>query len=193
MALIVDAVADFVEQYPTPVWLAAHAWALAETGRVDEARRIVAEHGLDPVALVAEPFPFIAPFHLAWVARLTGDVALAARCIEALEPHRDRWAHYFLVVLGPVTWPLGWARCTAGDLDGGIAELEEAIATMERSEMPAHLNLARTDLADALEQRGEEGDVERAAALVVEVRAGAIAVGATGVLEALDRRTDRSG
>ncbi|HJR25994.1 MAG TPA: AAA family ATPase, partial [Acidimicrobiales bacterium] len=125
MGSLADDAAAFADQYPLGVvWRCAHAWALSEEGRLDEARAVVSDHDLDPRALVVDVFPYIPSVQLTLTAWNLGDSDLAAKALEALEPYRDHWAHYFMVPMGPVVWAVGLARVVTGDLDAGIADIE---------------------------------------------------------------------
>ncbi len=163
IAGLADSASAFADEYPLGVaWRCAQAWALSEAGRTDEARAVVRDHHLDPRAHVVETMPYSATFQLAQTAFTLGDAELGARAVEALEPYRDRWAHYYLFVMGPVVWALGQARCATGDLDGGIAEIEEGVARLEAQGLTAHLPMARARLAQALRLRGTDADLARA-------------------------------
>jgi class 3 adenylate cyclase/DNA polymerase III delta prime subunit len=183
---LADLIGDFSEQFPGAAWHGAHAWALAEGGRLAEARAAVQRYGLDAVRLVDEVFPFVSTLQMGIVAGRLDDPELGARAVEAIEPHRGRWAHYFLYVLGPMTWPLGVARAATGDLDGAVSELEATTEVLERVGMRAHLNVARVDLLRVLRRRNLGPDRDRVAQLDAEIREGASAIAADGVVVQLD-------
>jgi hypothetical protein len=178
---------EFADQYPLgKVWRCAQAWALTEAGRHDEARAVVADHGLDPRELVVDVMPYVASFQLGIVAFNLGDAELAARVVEALEPYRDRWAHYYMFATGPITWTLGLARSAMGDHDRGVADLEVALATLEATGALAHVPTARVHFARALRARGAEGDAARAEEALTVARQEALALGALGLVDHID-------
>ena len=160
---LADSATAFADQYPLGVvWRCAQTWALSEAGRMDEASAVVRDHHLDPRAFVVEVMPYVPTFQLAQAAFNLGDADLGAQAVEALEPYRDRWAHYYLFVMGPALWGLGQARVAMGDLDGGIADIQEAIARLEAQGMTAHVPIARNHLVRSLRMRGTDADLARA-------------------------------
>ncbi len=180
---LADAAEEFALRYPlNPAWRAVQSWLLSDAGRHTEARAVLAEHRLDPVDLLAEPFPFMATTHVAFAGWTLQDTQLAARAIEALEPYRGCWAHYFLFIMGPVTWPLGLSYAVTGQLDLGVELLDEALTSARANGFAAHAALMALDLAIVLVRRGTEGDHERARELLAQARAAAEQVGAPGVV-----------
>jgi tetratricopeptide (TPR) repeat protein len=183
----VDAAGDFAEQYPlAPVWRTAHVWLLSEVGRNDEARAVVQEYAIDPVQLALEPWPFCPAAQLAIASFNLDDAALGARVVESLADHSTCWPHYYLMVFGPASWFLGLAKCAMGTYDDAISDLDAALALLLEHELHAHIPMLRLHLANALHRRRAPGDAARAAALLAEARAGALAVGATGLIERID-------
>jgi hypothetical protein len=187
-----DVAAAYIERYPLAiVWPAATAWLLADAGRHDEARALVATLEIDPDKLLAEPWPFVPTMQLALTAWELDDAALAAQLLDSLQPYRDCWVHYFIVVMGPVSWVLGILTVTAGDVDEGIDLLREARADLVRRGFPAHQTLVDLDLARALRRRGAPGDLELAARLTADARQRAAELGATGIVKRLDAASAR--
>jgi class 3 adenylate cyclase/DNA polymerase III delta prime subunit len=187
LGTLVDQAAEFAEQYPLGViWRCTHAWCLTDAGRVDEAQAIVAEHALDPRTQVVSVFPYTPCFQLGVVARAAGDAELGAQVVEALAPHAERWAHYYMFGIGPVAWPLGLGRIAAGDLDGGIADLEHGLAMVDAAgvQLVTRPWLHR-DLAQALRERGAADDADRADALLDAAIAQAEAIRAPVTAERL--------
>ncbi|MDP1821260.1 MAG: AAA family ATPase [Acidimicrobiales bacterium] len=187
-----DMAAAMADQYPlSPVWRVAHAWNLAEAGRLDEARVVVAASEFKLEALVEDVFPFTGIFQLARCAWLVEDIDLGRRIAVALAPHRDRWGHYFMMVLGPVRWSLGLALATAGDLAGAVATLDEALRQVDEARLVAHLPVVRTDLARVLLRRNSAGDRARAVALLATAREEAERMGSQALVAAIDEHARR--
>ncbi len=184
---LADAAEDFTRQYPlSRIWRVAQAWLLGEAGRVDEGRAVVAAHQLDPLELLDEPWPFVGTFQLGMAAWYLGDADLGARVVAALRPYRGCWAHYYLFVLGPVSWALGVGASLSGALDDAVEYLDEALADLTAHGCIAYLPSLRLHLAQTLRRRGGPGDAGRAAAELTVARAEAQQVGAGGVLDRID-------
>ncbi|MGI8663827.1 MAG: hypothetical protein ACR2LQ_11550 [Acidimicrobiales bacterium] len=122
---------------------------------------MIRDHALDPAALVIDPIPFVACLQLCQAAFALDDAELGARAVEALAPHRVLWAHYFMFVVGPISWALGLAQAAAGDLDRAVLELDEAMAKLVAVGMLGHVPTLRIDLALVLRKRCGPGDAER--------------------------------
>jgi hypothetical protein len=190
LAGVADTVGEFAEQYPLSlIWRCAHAWALCEEGRDDEARAVVREHALDPRDFVADPMPFIGIQQLSFVAFALRDRDLAAKIVEALTPHRERWAHYYMMILDPAVVGLGLARVVVGEVDGGIEDIDEGIEQLTAHGLVAHLPTNRLFLAAVLDERGTSEDRKRAAAERVTARAEAEALGLVDVVAHIDSLT----
>jgi class 3 adenylate cyclase/DNA polymerase III delta prime subunit len=182
-----DAAAVFAEQYPLArTWRTAYAWILAEAGRIDEARLVIDEYALASGDLLIEAWPFVPAFQLALATWQTGDVALAAELAELLAPYRTCWSHYFLLVMGPMTWPLGLMHAVTGAHDAAVADLEEALTAVTRRSFPAYAARIGLNLGEVLLRRGAAGDRERSAAVLARARADAVAVGASGIVARID-------
>jgi hypothetical protein len=107
IAAVVDAIGDISSQYPDfPAWWVTHAVVLAMVGRAPEAREVLTRHSPDPDELVNDVMPFMAVSWLAWVPLYLDDTQLAGRIAATLRPFRDRWAHPYSTVLGPITFYL---------------------------------------------------------------------------------------
>ena len=181
---LADSAAEFAAQYPlNPIWRGAQAWALCGAGRLDEAREIVHRYELDPRRMIGDVMPYTGTVQLALVAFLLGDEDLGAEAVEALEPYRERWAHYYLAVMGPVSWGLGLARAATGDLDGAVRDLDDALAALVSAGAAAHLPTLRLHLARVLRTRGAAGDAERASAELTTAVGEAGALGAPALVE----------
>ena len=184
---LADAAGDFAERYPlNPGWRAVQAWLLADAGRTDEAHAVLAEFALDPVELALEAFPFMATTQLGFAAWRLHDVPLAARVIEALGPYRDCWAHYMLLVMGPVSWPLALAHAVTGEFDVAVELLDDALARTREKGATAYSAQVALDLASVLLLRNAGRDRERAVQLLGAARADAEQVDAPGVVARIE-------
>ena len=168
-----DACASFVEAHPTlPNWKAGHAMMLAEAGRLPEAREALVRYDLDPAATMEEPFAYMAPWALASAASQLRDVELARRVQRVLAPHRGRWSHVYLGVLGPVRWALGRCATATGALDIAVEELSEALTETRFAGSDALSGLIALDLASAFALRSGSSDRSAALDLLDEVADG---------------------
>lgn len=173
-----DAAAAFADRFPTvPSWRAGQVHFLAEAGRLAEARDVLAEHPLEPEQLMEEPFAYQGPWSLAAAAAHLGDPLLGRRLHRVLSPHRGRWSHLYVGVLGPVSWALGRCARATGALDVAVADLTVALAETKRAEAPALSALVALDLVDALHTRSARADKRIALDLLDEVSDGADAAG----------------
>ncbi len=134
------------------MWRSAQVWLLTEVGRLDDARRLFAEYPLDPVAGVVESWPFTIPYQLGLAAWRLDDADMAARVIAALTPYRECWAHYYILLLGPVSEALGLAHATLGAYDEAVPLLEEALAMATEQQTVAYIPDIRAKL-DTVRQR----------------------------------------
>jgi hypothetical protein len=182
-----DAAADFAEQFPlAKVWRCAHAWLLAEAGRHDEARAVIRDHALDPVALLVEPWPFVPATQLAFAAFHLDDAELGARIVESVSPYSTCWSHYYLMVLGPLTWTLGMATAAMGAHGEAISHFERTLVTLVEHDLVAYVPTLKLQLAQVLRRRGAAGDSERASTLLAAARDEAVAIGAGGIVSRID-------
>jgi tetratricopeptide (TPR) repeat protein len=191
MTTIVDAAAAHAEQYaPDPSWRCAQAWALAEAGQLSEARSVLHEFDVSPERVVDGPWPLQTITMLALASLLIDDREYAARLVEVLAPRRDTFAHAYCMLLAPATWPLACAQSAAGEHDGALESMEEALAFLQRHEFVAHLPRAQLDLARILIRRGGDADLTRARAVLAEARDRAVRHGCDGILGMADALAD---
>jgi DNA-binding SARP family transcriptional activator len=172
------------ERYPAiPAWRSALAYALAESGRHDDARAELAE--LAPLAATlprdANWFPgmVFAALAVMWL----GDAALARELRAELEPYAGRCV---LLGAGGALWGtveryLGLLSLTAGDDERAARELERALERDEAMGARPWAAHARELLADALERLGDP----RARALRDEAAATARELGMPRLLDQL--------
>ena len=98
------------------------------------------------------------------MARALGDAERAAVLRAALEPYAGRVAITGLggVGIGPVRRYVGVAAHVAGDVDGAVVHLEQAVVESTRHGMRPFTARAHRDLAAALRDRGAPGDAAAA-------------------------------
>ncbi len=163
-------VVDFVEATaaanPTlPIWTIALVGARVAAGRLDEARSpfeaLVSAGGVD---LPDDSLWFTGTCFLVEVARTLGDRERAAVLRATLEPYAGRVAITGLggVGIGPVRRYVGVAAHVAGDHDDAVHHLALAIEESTRHGMRPFTAHAHRDLAAALRDRGDPGDVAAA-------------------------------
>ena len=167
---IVEGIGENVRLYPALIaWRIAHANALAELGRLDEASAEVdrlAATGFDGIPVDAQWL--IAHALLAEVVHALEDEGRAAVLHERLAPYREVnvVAGPSAVCWGPVSRALGLLSATAGETARAIDELEQAIAMSRRMGARPFVAQAELDLARVLLARGAAGDRERAIELL---------------------------
>jgi class 3 adenylate cyclase len=177
-----DLTALLADRYPlSPTWRGVQAWALAERGRLDECRALVAEHGLDrPAGLSHDVFWFTTLYTLSQVARHLEDADLAGALLPEVEPYRDHFTHYCIGAQGPVRRMLGYIRPLLGDLDGGIDDARASLAWALDMGYPVPIAAYRIELAELLVERGRQGDGPEAYELLQTARADAERLGMHG-------------
>jgi predicted ATPase len=126
---VADAVGEFAARFPTAkTWQGTHAWTLAEAGRLDEAREVVARHQLDrPDLYPVDDFILAGWTYPALVGLMLDDASLGAAAEAVLRPHEDLWITIDVFCLGPVSWPLAAAL-------GAQRRFEEADEMFARAE-----------------------------------------------------------
>jgi class 3 adenylate cyclase/DNA polymerase III delta prime subunit len=184
---LADAAGEFALRYPlNNSWRAVQAWLLADANREDEARAVLTEYELDPVDLLADPWPFMATMQIALATWQLRDKPRAHRVIAALEPYRQLWAHYFLIVIGPISWPLGLAYAVIDEADTAVELLDDALLRARHKNVTPAVALIEVDLAAILVSRDADGDRDRAAQLLGEARGLAEQIGAFGLVARID-------
>jgi class 3 adenylate cyclase/KaiC/GvpD/RAD55 family RecA-like ATPase len=185
--VLADGARDFADRYPFNTgWRTAYVWLLCEAGRYDEARAVLAEHDVDPTALLAEAWPFTATMQVALTSWHIGDEALGRKAIAALTPYRHCWCHYLLFIMAPVSWGLGAAHAAVGEYDAAVEFMTETLQRAQAKGGRAHAAVFGVDLAKVLLQRNAHGDRDRAAEVLADARAIAADVGAAGVIARID-------
>ena len=87
---------------------------------------------------------------------------------------------------GPYDASLGILASTAGDLDGAVKHLTNAVALCDRISSPPFGAIARLELATVLCNRAAAGDDKLAASASADARRMMIEVGMPGWLKRLD-------
>ena len=191
----VDTAAAFADEYPRDkTWRGTHAWLLADTGRLDEARDVISRYGLDPATLA--PWPLVSAMNMAMTAHALRDVELARRTIDALRPYRGCWTHHYLGSLGPATRAMGICALALDDHEEAVALLDEALDTVTTHGYEGIAPRLRLELAEALLARKAVGDHTRARRLLDDVRAAAERMDApalAGRADALAQQAAESG
>lgn len=187
IAAVVDAIGDISGQYPDfPAWWVTHAVVLAMVGRAPEAREVLTRHSPDPDELVNDVMPFMAVSWLAWVPLYLDDAQLAGRIAATLRPFRDRWAHPYSTVLGPITFYLAMCAATTGDLDESVALFEESDRVLAGLGCHGLLPFVRLTYAEVLLRRGSGDQRGRAVQLLDQVRQGAATIRAPDLVAQAD-------
>ncbi|HVS68033.1 MAG TPA: AAA family ATPase [Mycobacteriales bacterium] len=126
---VADAVGDFAARFPNAkTWQGTHAWTLAEAGRLDEAREVVARHRLDrPDLFPVDDFILAGWTYPALLALMVEDASLGAAAEAVLRPHEHLWITIDVFCIGPVSWPLATAL-------GAQRRFDEADEMFQRAE-----------------------------------------------------------
>ena len=153
-----------VAEYPTmPVWLTGHATTCAAAGDLEAARQacrqVFATGGLE----AADSTWSTSLAQLAEVCWLIGEADWCAELAERLRPYADHMAVTGMgaVCLGSLQRGYALALDGAGDLDGAIDAIEEAVAVSEEQGIELWLARSLAERASFLERRGAPGDHER--------------------------------
>jgi class 3 adenylate cyclase len=175
-----------VERFPAvALWPSLLACFLAETGRTDEARRVVDRLAADDFAAVREAALPDAPyFLLADGCFGAGIVEPAERLYELFQPWSERYVTVGgSVSLGAARRPLGNLAAMLGRFDAAARHFEMAIAMETQMRALGLLPRAQCDYAKMLLARGEPGDREQALALLDDALATSQRLGLKGWLD----------
>jgi hypothetical protein len=165
--LIAAAIAE--HPYLASTFGVVHALALAQGGRHEDARAVIAALDLvdreRPPAALARSGTVSA---LVATARELDDVALARAGLRFLGDDDSSPAlidHHGTFYLGARAGFRGLAHLVTGELDAAVAALEAGIVVNERMGAVVHVLRNQIDLVEALTGRDGPGDRARAAAL----------------------------
>ncbi len=137
------------------------------------------------------------PGRLSWapialIAAAGGATKHARALLPLLEPDRDEFAVHIpgASFLGALGLHVGLLKCTLGDLDGAIADLEQAIRRNREVKASVPAAVCWRLLAGLFERRGSTGD--DASARTARLRADAVApefdAAGSPLVQALERR-----
>jgi len=157
------------QQHVQPAWKCALAWILAEVGRTDEAKALLAELCADNFAAIPLDGNWPAAMALLSLAcTRSRERTFASPLYEALAPYPKRivMAGANASLLGSTSDHLGNLARLLGRLDEAAQHYDDALEVVGR--LGARLFLAETELAYAelLAERDRPGDQERALTLV---------------------------
>ena len=184
---VADTAGMFAAQFPgLKVWYTGYAWMLCEGGRHDEARGVVEQQGLRFDTVEDGSLPLCGTHQLAATAWELDDVEMAANLVPVLEKYVDKWSHYFLVPIGPVTWGLGAALSVLGEYDRAVPLVEDALAELLRHGFRDHAVHCSIHLAKILMKANRPGDAERAREVLLEARAQSDSVPAPRMVARID-------
>jgi DNA-binding SARP family transcriptional activator len=161
-----EAMVAYADASPNrPVWRVALAFAQAESGKLDDARRsyeAVLARGLGSLPRTSDWPPTLTL--LGWTCGRLGDGATAGELYDLALPHAD-----LLVVVnvspalcaGSFHHPLGVLASTAGELERADAHLAAAVARDDAVGAVPWAALARLDHADLLHRMGRDAAADR--------------------------------
>lgn len=184
----IGSMADLAVQYAaefggTSTWGITAAWALADAGRTDESRALLAGLDVESGAAFEDPFPYQAPALAAQLAWTLGEPDLARAVEDLLTPHRECWAHYYLGMFGPLAYPLGLCAATLGDHARAVDLFAEAVTDLDAAGFVALATRVRLDLGRSLALRGGAGDAAAAREMLEATTARADELGAVGTAD----------
>ncbi len=151
-------------------WPAALAILLCDTGRLDEARELLADMAPGFASIPPDGDWMITVALLADVAAEVGEVEHAATLYEQLSPYGDVTVvvGHGAVCFGPVARYLGRLALTLGERDRAAEHLRQAVEASAALRAPVLLAHARLDYAAAL---GPGGDGTSARTLIDQAAA----------------------
>jgi DNA-binding CsgD family transcriptional regulator len=184
----VEVVQDLAARFPAAVvFQTSLAAALAEAGRVEEARTEVQRLTAGDMAVVPRDFTWsLCLAALALACHHLDDATRGGRLYELLEPYADRNIATGRVgthCLGPASYFLGLLDLTLGRPERAIGRFEQAAALAGRMGAYPMIARCREGQARALLALDRPGDRQQAAALLEEVVATAEALGIQGLGE----------
>lgn len=153
---IVDDVAEQVssQAWGIPAWRAAHALALAEAGRAQEAGTLLDRLAADSFAALPVDILWLHGMsYLCEVCALLGRADVAPALYEALAPHAGLMAHNGTLDAGPVDLRLASVAGLAGDHAVAEEHLEAAAALANRIDAPLWLDRVRAERRRVRERR----------------------------------------
>jgi tetratricopeptide (TPR) repeat protein len=177
-----------IERVPRPIYRGIHAWALAEAGRIEEARAIV-ESIREPKPFTGVPRDHHLPVTLCAVSRachLLDDAAVAQELYDLLLPFRSTIVNGQTIWLGPATHELGLLATVLGRYDEAESHFADAVERQDRIGARGHVVHTRIAWAVMLRRRNAPGNGARAQRLLDEARTGAREVGLPRIEASID-------
>jgi tetratricopeptide (TPR) repeat protein len=156
--------------------------ALAELGRLDEARDIleeVAARDFEDIPLTQISSSIL--WGCAVVAAMTGSQMRAEQLVQLLSPFGSFCIYNGLCGFGAIASVLGSLSTTLGRYDDADEWFSKAAQIEERMDAPAHLTQTRCEWAAALLARRADGDETRARTLLAQVSTTAAELGMEAV------------
>jgi pentatricopeptide repeat protein len=146
------------QQIAAPGWRPALAWAHAQAGRPERARRLIEEMSEDGFASTPHDSNFVA--RLAQVAHVVaelGDPELAARVEPQLAPYEDFWVVLgpSASTLGPIAYSVGMMQLLQDRPAEAAASFELAIERSRMMRARPYEARAQAGLAAALRRLGD--------------------------------------
>jgi hypothetical protein len=181
-----DAVGEFAARFPSAkTWQGTHAWTLAEAGRLDEAREVVARHRLDrPDLFPVDDFLLAGWTYPALLALMLDDASLGVAAEAVLRPYEDLWITIDVFCLGPVSWPLATALGAQRRFDEADEMFARAESLLGERGLHPGRRVVRLYRAISLSRSSDPEHRRRTAELVAE----GIAESAAAGLEPLRQR-----
>jgi tetratricopeptide (TPR) repeat protein len=179
LAESVDALERLVEAQPgITAWRPLLALALADAGRMDEARAELEDLSSDLRALSRDMFRIPALWALAMVAATAGDPQRCALLYEQLTPYAGRTGGGMgIIAIGVVDVALGALATALGRNDEAEGHFEAAAAWCTRVGAAPSLASTRLEWARMLLSRHQPGDAQRARELLRQALATAEKLG----------------
>jgi tetratricopeptide (TPR) repeat protein len=167
-----DPAGEFADRYPTAsAWRCTHALALADAGRLDEAREVIERHALNhPERFPVDEFLTSAWGYVGLLALLLDDAALGAAAESMLRSCEHLWICVQIFNLGPVTWTLAAAVAGQGRYDEAEVLFSRADAALAERGLALHRNVVALYRATGLSRSDSPAHRQRARELA---RAGA--------------------
>ena len=177
-----EVLAALAKDFPgIPLIDAPLAWAAAEAGRFDEARRTLDSFAKDGFAGLSRNYAFMPTLgYLCRLATRVADREAAAQLYELMLPHAEEVVTSQATWVGPAAHDLGLLATTLGRYDEADGHFAAAVEVELRIGSRAILVHTRLEWARALLYRDQAGDRARALELLNEALDGARELDLTG-------------
>jgi len=190
-----EVLAALAKDFPgLPLVDAPLAWAAAEAGRFDEARRTLDSFAKDGFAGLSRNYAFMPT--LAYLCRLTARLAdreAAAQLYELMLPHAAEVVTSQATWVGPAAHDLGLLAVTLGRYDEADAHFAAATELERRMGSRAMLVHTTLEWGRALQYRGKPGDDARSLELLTQALDGARELELTGTESRIKALLDDAG